>query len=345
MNSQEFIFTKPNSAWILHREEIDTTVDGNCNVYVLLDADSGFLFGQEISTDLPAAPKIQNLLKAAYKNAGDKWPQKVLILKKDPYAEILGEICGSLKIPLELAVAKDLAPFVREFRISFRQFTRGGAAMPDQSELSDEEQRNLEAFIPDTYGPCACGSGKKFKFCCYKAYKDITFAMCAAEEGNRVEALKHMKQAEDKVGRTAEIVCRIAICWSFFDMNKSREYMREALSLNPNHPRTNYVLGIDAVAAKQYVEAIKFYETAVEHYPKEDKFHLNETYNNLGTAYYQLNRYQEAKDSWEKALVLLPSDRMVKTNLVEHIYENKDVPKPVREISPFIAKFFSGNLR
>lgn len=345
MSGHEFSFTKPNDAWIFHREEIDTTADGNCNVYVLLDAYSRFLFGQEISKDLPLPANITNLFKSALKKAGGRAPRKILILKKDPYAETLEEICRNLKIPLELAVAKDLEPYVREFRISFRQFKRGGAASPDESQLSDDEQQNLEAFIPATYGPCTCGSEKKFKFCCYKAYKDITFAMCAAEEGKRVEALKYMKMAEDKVGRTAEIVCRIAICWSFFDMNKSRQYMQEAISLNPNHPRTNYVLGIDAVAAEKYQEAIKFYETAIQHYPKDDKFHLNETYNNLGSAYYHIDKFQEAKDSWEKALVLLPSDKMVRKNLVEHIYENPLVPKPLREISPFIAKFFSGNVR
>ena len=344
MNSQDTKFTKPNDAWVLHREEVDTTQDGSCNVYVLLDAYSGFLFGQEMSIDLPTSAKIESLLKVAKSKAG-QWSKKLLILKKDPYAETLVSIGDGLGIPVETLPAKDLELFVREFRTSFRQFKRGGAGAPDESQLSDDDQKQLAAFIPETYGPCSCGSGKKFKFCCYKAFRDITDAMVAAQDGKRSEALKYMKQAEEKVGRTAEIVCRIGICWSFFDMKKAREYLGEALGLNPNHPRTNYALGIDAVADKNYEGAIKFYETAIEHYPKDDKFHLNETYNNLGTAYYSIQKYQEAKDSWEKALVLLPSDKMVKGNLVEHIYENPMVPKLLREMSPFIAKFISGKSR
>lgn len=27
--------SKPNDAWVLHREEINTTKEGTCNVYVL----------------------------------------------------------------------------------------------------------------------------------------------------------------------------------------------------------------------------------------------------------------------------------------------------------------------
>lgn len=340
MNNQITKFSKPNAAWVLYREEIDTTQDGNCNIYVLLDAYSGFIFGHEISIDLPTSLMIESLLKVAQSKAG-QMPGKLLILKKDPCVDVLMNIGDGLGIPVEALPAKDLEPFVREFRASFRQFKRGGVLEPDESQLSKDEQQNLEAFIPDTYGPCPCGSEKKFKFCCQKAFRDITEAMCAAQDGNLKEALKYMKQAEEKVGRSAEIVCRIAICWTFFDMNKAKEYLMEAQNLNPKHPRTNYVLGIDAVASKKYEAAVRFYETAIEHYPKEDKFHLNETYNNLGTAYYQLKKYKDAKNSWESALVLLPSDKIVRKNLNEYIYDNPIHPKELREISPFIAKFIT----
>ncbi len=41
--------------------------------------------------------------------------------------------------------------------------------------------------------------------------------MCVAEEYNLEEALRYMKEAESKVGRTAEVLCRYAICRSYFD--------------------------------------------------------------------------------------------------------------------------------
>ncbi len=340
MVNQSLSITQPNDAWILHREELETVQDGSCDIYVLLDAYSAFAFGQEISRELPDPSRIAGLLKAANAKAG-RWPRKILILKKDPYVENLRTICEDFGVKLSEMTTRELDPFLRPFRDAFQQFKRG-APGPEQDGLSIEEQEELEAFVPESYDPCPCASGKKFKFCCQKIFKDITFAMCAAEEGRLDEALHYMKIAEEKVGRTAEVVCRIAICWSFFDEKKSKELLREAVSVNPLHPRLNYILGIDSVSAGKYYDAIKYYRTAIENYPEGDKFHLNETYNNLGTAYFQLKKYKDAKEAWERALVLWPSDRMVKQNLFEFIYENPAVPQGLREISPFIERYLAG---
>ncbi len=330
-------FTKPNDAWILHREEIETIQDGSCNVYVLVDAYSGFCFGQEVSVDLPDLSRIDGILKTAHSKAGT-WPKQILLLKKDPFADAFQAICKGLEIPHKEMTAKDLQPFVQSLKDSFGQFKKRASEPPPFSKIEQEE---LAAFVPESYSLCPCASGKKFKFCCQKTFKDIVFAMCAAEEGDLNEALRFMKQAEEKAGRTAEIVCRYAISWSFFDMKKCNLLLGEAIQLNPKHPRANYILGIEAVADEEYDKAIVFYQTAIENYPKEDRFHLNETYNNLGTAYYCLKKYKEAKEVWEKALILLPSDQMVRKNLFEFIYENPSVPKYLRVISPFIEKYLA----
>jgi len=325
---------KPNDAWILHREEIDTIQDGNCNVYVLLDAVSEFCFGQETAIDLPEPSLISNILQEAYKQVGHG-PKQVLIAKNDPLVETLRRICYELNIAFNSLPKKDLKKYVHPFSETFQEAIGGVSA----GELSQVEQEEIEAFIPESYGPCPCASGKKFKFCCQKAFKDITFAMCAAEEeGNLKDALMFMGEAEKKVGRTAEILCRYAICWSFFDRKKSLEYLAEAIAINPNHPRTNYILGIEAKQDQNYDEAIAFYKRAIDNYPKDDKFHLNETYNNLGSTYYNYGQFADAKDAWERALVLLPSDHMVRDNLIECIYENPDVPIELRKVSPFIER-------
>ncbi|MDY0040538.1 MAG: tetratricopeptide repeat protein, partial [Desulforhabdus sp.] len=81
------------------------------------------------------------------------------------------------------------------------------------------------------------------------------------------------------------------------------------------------------------------YQKAIDNYPAEDKFHINETLNNLGTAYFEMRNFQEAKIAWEKGLTVLPSDHMVMNNLIEFIYNNPEVPKDIRTASPFIQKF------
>jgi tetratricopeptide (TPR) repeat protein len=326
--------TKPNEIWILHREDFETQKEGNCNLYVLLDAFTGYCFGFETSVDLPELTKISDLIIRASKN-NTLVPQKIVIQKSDPYVENLKKICDGLKIDVEELPEKYITPFIQPFIDSLQGF-RGGST---NHHLTQGQQEEAKALVPDTYGPCPCASGKKFKFCCQKAFKPIVFAMCEAQEGRLESALRYMKEAEEKVGRTAEVVSRLGVCWSFFDLKKSHELYQEALSINPDHPRLNYLLGIEAAEQKDYRKAVGYYQKAIANYPVEDKYHLNEAHNNLGTAFFNLESYQEAKESWEKALVLMPRDQMVKNNLFECIYFNPNVPEEIREVSPFIAKF------
>ena len=86
--------------------------------------------------------------------------------------------------------------------------------------------------------------------------------------------------------------------------------------------------------------AVAAYERSIANYPVTDRYHLNETMNNLGTAHYELGNFREAKEAWEKALILLPSDAMVRKNLWKCIYMNPTLPENLRAISPFVARFF-----
>jgi tetratricopeptide (TPR) repeat protein len=328
----------PNDAWVIHREEIETLQDGFCDIYIILDASTGYCLGIETSKGLPTSSKILNLIKTSCSKANTT-PKSIFILNKDPLAEVVGDICINLKINFNTATTNELSPFTEEFSKSFHQFEMGNKKQSQESEFDEVSREELKSFIPETYGPCPCASGKKFRFCCQKAFKDITFAMCAAQDGNLTEALKYMGQAESKIGSNAEILCRYGICWSFFDRKKSDEYLKKALSENPKHPRTNYILGINSVEKKNYKKALTYYMLAIENYPPEDKFHLSETYNNLGNTHFKLGDFKMAKESWEKALVLLPSDRMVVKNLFDCIYSNPLVPEDIRTISPFIEKF------
>lgn len=331
---------RPNDAWILHREDVDTVKDGNCNVYALLDAYSGFCFGMVTAIEMPSNAQLVDLLQEARTKA-KTWPKQALIVKQDPLVETFKTIGKDLKVETHALPARDLQPYTQPFSESFFEFKTG--KRPHEWHAAVKEE--IKAFIPDTYDPCPCASGKKFKFCCQPCFKEITFAMCASERGNLEEALHFMQEAASKVGQTAEILCRYAICWSFFDQQKYLEYLKQAAELNSNHPRTNYILGIEAAAEQDYAKAVLYYRKAIEYYPKEDRYHLNEAYNNLGTAYFSMKCYQESKEAWEKALVLFPTDETVYTNLTQYIYENLELPHSIREKSLFIQKYLERHLQ
>lgn len=185
-------------------------------------------------------------------------------------------------------------------------------------------QDSLKYFIPDSYDFCPCASGKKYKFCCKRIFREVMGAMTAAEEGKLSEALEWITKAKYIIGETAEVICREAIVYSFFNIKKSEEILDKCLAINPNHPRSHYLRGIMLNDQGDIQGAIVEYEMAIANYPKSDHFHLNEAYNNLGTAFHALNDLTKAKIAWEQALVHLPSDKMTKRNLEEFIY-NKPI--------------------
>jgi len=173
LNTSDLNISKPNDAWILHREEITTLKEGNCNVYVVLDAHTGFCFGMETSVDLPSATKITGILKDAF-NKSAAWPKKMLISKKDPYVETLTGICDELKVDWLDVPAKYLEVFVKPFKDSFRGFKVGGR---EQSPASEIERKEMEAFTPETLGPAHVLLEKSISFA-VKKHLSLSSLLC-----------------------------------------------------------------------------------------------------------------------------------------------------------------------
>jgi len=150
-------------AWILNREEFETLQDGLCNVYVILDAISGYCFGMETSKNLPSSSQISALIKSSCAKA-NAVPKSILIMKTDPLVEVINAICSGMKISFSAETKKGLDPFIDEFKKSFQNFKRGSQESTLAHESDEISREEVEAFIPDAYSPCPCASGKKYKF-------------------------------------------------------------------------------------------------------------------------------------------------------------------------------------
>jgi tetratricopeptide (TPR) repeat protein len=103
-------------------------------------------------------------------------------------------------------------------------------------------------------------------------------------------------------------------------------------------PRAHYLLGLDHSEHERLEEATAAYERATECYPATDKFHLNETWNNLANVYYRRGSVQEAKGAWEKAVTYAPHDELTRRNLRQFIYDNDALSSETRTPSPFVAR-------
>jgi tetratricopeptide (TPR) repeat protein len=148
-------------------------------------------------------------------------------------------------------------------------------------------------------------------------------AMVAAEEGDYTTALTWIDKAKSVVGETAEVICRESIIYSYFDNKKSNDLLAQCLSINPKHPRAHYLIGLMLKESGDIEGAVTAYQRAIHHYPPTDVFHLNEVYNNLGSAFYSGGNIEEAKSAWEKALLYLPSDKTTRRNLAEFIHNRR----------------------
>ncbi len=324
---------QPNDAWLVFR--VDCYVQNQpVDIYMLIDVASAYVFGQVVVlSELPEDMEVTEMLRTAYETK-QQWPKRLFFQSPDPAEALFRAHADALGIPFQPVAISDFEAVVGPLKQSFSQFTfspLGIAGGVDPEVDAMEEHRMTEAFMTDSYDLCPCGSGVKYKFCCKQIFKEITHAMSAAQEGRFKAAIEWMGKAREIAGETPEVLCRYSIIYSFFDKGKSDQYLEECQRKTPSHPRANYLRGIDLKEQGDVVGAIEFYKTAIENYPPTDRYHLNEAWNNLGTAYFDLDDFAKAKDAWEIALAYIPEDPVPRKNLREFIYENPAVPAAVKQ--------------
>jgi len=342
MKSYQLKDFRDGDAWLVLR--LDAQVkDQAIDIYMTMDLPSGRLMAfQTIDTDVAEERHAQKLLAESFAQKR-KWPKRILLTKGDPAEELLHKIVATHGGRLEAVPESMLEELVAPVKASYGQHVFSPSSMAYsalEDDVDEMDRESAKQMVPDAYAPCWCASGKKFKFCCKPIIREIVGAMTSAEDGKKDEALKFIAEAKRIAGETPEVLCREAIVWACFDKAKSKNLLDRALSVNPNHPRSNYIRGINLKALGDYPGAISAYQRAIEAYPKTDRFHLNETYNNLGTVYFESGQVLKAKAAWEQGLILMPSDKIIRRNLLELIYTNQKISTAERTMSSFVQKFF-----
>jgi tetratricopeptide (TPR) repeat protein len=312
---------KNKEAWLIFR--LDVFVQSQpLDIYTVMELPSGQLLAMEIVETELASTGAALLLKTAKKKAGYS-PQKILLSSPDPAETLLNQCAKTLHMHFECVAERYLYTLLAPVKKSFaeRTFSPSSMGYADSETQDAEDLESIRQMVPDSYALCPCASGSKYKFCCKRIFCEITEAMVAAEEGRIYEALEWIDKAKKMVGETAEVLCREAIVYSYSDLTKAREVLRRCFSMNPKHPRANYINGWMFKQQGDFANALKSYETAIENYPKTDHFHLNEAYNNLGTVFHAMGDLANAKIAWEKALLYSPKDKMTQKNLSVFIYQ------------------------
>jgi len=308
-----------NEAWLIFR--LDARVANEyLDIYIVMHLPSEFILSHEIVERDMFQQQSDHLFKQCALLG--RLPSRVLLTSGDPAESFFRNSAATYAMTLETLPAPYLEKLISPVKKSFgEQFLSPSTIGHVSTDASEDDIESLKHFIPDSYDPCPCSSGKKYKFCCKKIMAEITFAMVAAEDGNKSEAIHWIEKAKKLVGESAEVLCREAIVYSFFDRKKSKDLLEKCLMINPHHPRAHYIRAIDLKDQGDVQGAISAYKTSISYYPDSDHFHLNEAYHNLGTALHDIGDLTGAKSAWEKALLHIPSDKMTQENLRDFIYE------------------------
>ena len=134
------------------------------------------------------------------------------------------------------------------------------------------------------------------------------------------EATKTLKQAlslESDPRRTPEIHYLIGLTMQAMGrLDAAAASYEQALEAEPNYPIALNALGALRLAQQRYREALTIFQTLVEIEPGNAKF-----YSGLGVTLYNLNRIDEALESFDQALALDPHLTEARTNR-EHLQQS-----------------------
>lgn len=264
-------FTEQNSAWLVFR--IDCLIKNQpVDVYMILALPSEMLLAHQLVEAEISSKQVDHLFKQGM-TKGVNLPSRILLAKGDPAEDIFRQQSKMLGVNFESVPSPFLEALVAPLKQSFGQRFMSPSSMAYATPHDGDDLRELECakkMIPDSYDPCSCASGKKYKFCCKRIFREIIEAMAAFEEGNLTEALQWIEKAKKVVGETAEVLCRESIVYSSVDPGKSLEILNRCLEVNPRHPRAHYLQGIEFKERGNYQGAIEAYQTAINNASRID---------------------------------------------------------------------------
>ncbi len=296
---------KPGEAWLVLGMDITRTREPT-TTYLFIDLAKNFIFGQITTPDkIPTTSEFEEYLQNAYEQQGS-WPSTVYFFENDPAIDTLEDLLLDKLILFKTVPRRRFSKFIRLIEHEV-------GTMKEKNKKYNKEV--LKDVTPGTYDPCPCNSGKKFKFCCKPIFPEISEAMALVLKGRPKAALKYLDIAKNRVGETPELLCRYATVYHDLDKEKKEEYLTRALTLNPNHPRSNYIRGIMYSNMEDYEKAMEHYQIALKNYPPGDYFHLNELWNNIGSVYFQTDETDKAREAWETALTYIEDDEVTLNNL------------------------------
>jgi tetratricopeptide (TPR) repeat protein len=160
----------------------------------------------------------------------------------------------------------------------------------------------------DSYAPCPCGSGKKFKWCCQPIHIQISEAFEQDEQGQHEAALRIMKDLVAQNPTNPEAWGRQAqLLYQNDRIDEAESALQKALEINPSYPFGILLQGLFRQNEGEIVGALALFRRAADLYDPDARDHLGQVYSLIAQCELKLNRPVAAHAALKIALHCLPS--------------------------------------
>jgi tetratricopeptide (TPR) repeat protein len=161
----------------------------------------------------------------------------------------------------------------------------------------------------DPYGPCPCGSGKKFKWCCQPIHVEIDRAFRQEDEGQHEAALRIMADVVAQHPDNPEAWGRRAqLLYQNDQVEEAEKALDKALELNPKYPFGHFLRGTFRQYEGEMPGALVEFRKAAELYDPDAHDVLAQVYFTIGETEMRMNRPVAARAALEIARRHRPAD-------------------------------------
>jgi tetratricopeptide (TPR) repeat protein len=184
---------------------------------------------------------------------------------------------------------------------------------------------------PDLYGPCPCGSGKKFKWCCQPIHVQITKAFQQDAEGQHATALRLMEELTSQHADNPEAWGRKAqLLYQNDRMDEAETALQKALDLNPNYPFGYLLRGDFRRNEGEIAGALLLFRKAADLYDPEARDILGQVYMLIADCELRLNRPVAARAALKIALRYQPGNEQLRQDFETAVGDKSPLPAVAR---------------
>ena len=189
----------------------------------------------------------------------------------------------------------------------------------------------------DPYSPCACGSGKKFKWCCQPIEGQLEKAFRLDADGQHDAALRIMDELVTAHPANPEAWGRKAqLLYLNGRLDEAENAVQKAMEINPQYPFGYVLRGGFRQQEHEWAGAALLYRKAAELYDPAAKEPLADVYYLIVNAELKLNRPIAARAALEMCLHLRPNEELSRE--MDELFGSKShLPEAARRAYTFAS--------